>query len=177
MWCGMGGWNVFLFLYLSRLADNDIGAEGAGRLEEPLGRAANVVTTSAWCSLDACVAGNEESHTLHPFKAKRVCDSPLPQCKGKLNHNCRFSNRVAEDTYDTLSNVKCFIAYLHVQYFIITITHLALHPRLHGRTPAPFCHHLNGLLPRITPANPRTDPPFVNMLVPRRIGKKDKPPW
>ena len=38
MWCGMGGWNVFLFLYLSRLADNDIGAEGAGRLEEPLGK-------------------------------------------------------------------------------------------------------------------------------------------
>jgi hypothetical protein len=34
----MGGWNVFLFLYLSRLADNDIGAEGAGRLEEPLGK-------------------------------------------------------------------------------------------------------------------------------------------
>ncbi len=38
MWCGMGGWNVFLFLYLSRLAGNFIGAEGAGRLEEPLGK-------------------------------------------------------------------------------------------------------------------------------------------
>ena len=38
MWCGMGGWNVFLFLYLSRLAGCDIGAEGAGRLEEPLGK-------------------------------------------------------------------------------------------------------------------------------------------
>ena len=38
MWCGMGGWNVFLFLYLSRLADNGLGAEGAGRLEGPLGK-------------------------------------------------------------------------------------------------------------------------------------------
>ena len=38
MWCGMGGWNVFLFLYLSRLAVNKLGAEGAGRLEEPLGK-------------------------------------------------------------------------------------------------------------------------------------------
>ena len=38
MWCGMGGWTVFLFLYLSRLAGNNIGAEGVGRLEEPLGK-------------------------------------------------------------------------------------------------------------------------------------------
>ena len=29
---------MFLFLYLSRLAGNELGAEGAGRLEEPLGK-------------------------------------------------------------------------------------------------------------------------------------------
>ncbi len=29
---------MFLFLYLSRLAGNGLGAEGAGRLEEPLGK-------------------------------------------------------------------------------------------------------------------------------------------
>ena len=127
--------------------------------------AAFVVTTSTWCSLDACVAGNEESHTLHPFKAKRVCGFKLPQCKGKPNHNCRRQNRVAEDTCGTQPSVTCFIAYLHVQYFIIITLH-EFHP-----------HPLNGLLLCITPAYPRTDPPFVNMLVPRRIGKKDKPPW
>ena len=81
--------------------------------------AANVVTTSAWCSLDACVAGNEESHTLHPFKAKRVCGFKLPQCKGKLNHNCRFPNRVAEDTLDTLSNV--FLREFHVPHSLIIL--------------------------------------------------------
>ncbi len=153
-------------------SNNQIGDDGAGGLGEGLKGAANVVTTSAWCSLDACVAGNEESHTPNPFKAKRVCGFKLPQCKGKLNHNCRRDalRRVAEDTYDTLSNVV--LLYLHVQYFIIiTILAIQFHPQSSSR------HHLNGLLLCITPAHPRTDPPFVNMLVPRRIGKKDKPPW
>ena len=149
---------------------NEIGDQGALSIGEGLKGAANVVTTSAWCSLDACVAGNEESHTLNPFKAKRVCGFKLPQCKGKLNHNCRRDalRRVAEDTYDTLSSV----IYLHVQYFIIiTILAIQFHPQ------SSSSHHLNGLLLCITPAHPRTDPPFVNMLVPRRIGKKGKPPW
>ena len=53
MWCGMGGWNVFLFLYLSRLAVNDIGAEGAGRLEEPLGK----LTALQKLNLSGTVAG------------------------------------------------------------------------------------------------------------------------
>ena len=35
-----------------------------------LPRAAIVVTTSTWCSLDTWIAGNEESHTLYPFKEK-----------------------------------------------------------------------------------------------------------
>jgi hypothetical protein len=158
---------------------NQIGDAGACSIGEGLKWAAIVVTTSAWCSLDACVAGNEESHTLHPFKAKRVCGFKLPQCKGKLNHNCRSPDRVAEDTYDTPSSVKCLTAHLHVQYFtVITIIIILLsNSRLHGLTPASYCHHTNGLLLRITPAHPRTNPPFVNMLVPRRIGKKDKPPW
>ncbi len=63
----------------------------------------NVGTTFAWYNLDACVAGNEEPRTLHPCKAKRVRGFKLPQCKGKLNPNCRPKNRVAEDTQDTLS--------------------------------------------------------------------------
>ena len=150
---------------MTRVAGNRFGATGGEHIGLALRWAANVVTTSAWCSLDTCVAGNEESHTLHPFKAKRVCDFKLPQCKGKPNHICRRQNRVAEDTYGTPPSVKCFTAYLHVQYFIIITLHTC-HP-----------HPLNGLLLCITPAYPRTDPPFVNMLVPRRIGKKDKPPW
>ena len=139
-------------------------------------RAAIVVTTSTWCSLDACVAGNEESHTLHPFKAKRVCGSELPSCigvasHGTLNHNCRFHNRSAEDTRDILSSVSNT---LHVNYIIIIIF-ILLH--LHSKVPT---RHLNqnGLLHfRITPAVPRTTPPFVNLPVPWRRGMKHKPPW
>ena len=136
--------------------------------------AANVVTTSTWCSLDACEAGNEESHTLNPFKEKRVCDSELSTCTvltGTLNHNFRPYNRSAEDTQDTLSSVSLT---LHVNYIII-ISLLLLHPHLKVLL-TPFIS--NGLLLScITPAAPRTTPTFVNLPVPRRRGEKHKPPW
>ena len=60
MWCGMGGWNVFLFLYLSRLAGNGLGAEGAGRLEEPLGK----LTALQKLDLSCTVAGVFEGYWL-----------------------------------------------------------------------------------------------------------------
>ncbi len=34
----MGRCVVFVFVFLSRLTDNELGAEGAGRLAEPLGK-------------------------------------------------------------------------------------------------------------------------------------------
>jgi hypothetical protein len=174
MWCGMGGWNVFLFLYLSCLAVNNLGAEGAGRLEEPLGRAAIVVTTSTWCSLDTWMTGNEESHTLHPFK-ERVCGFKLPCKKGSLNHNCRFPNRLAEDTHDILSSVALLA--LHVKYFIVITSSLFLHPHPHCLLyHQAASSHTNGLLHLcIIPAFPRTNNPFVNLPVPWRRGRK-KPP-
>ena len=136
--------------------------------------AANVVTTSTWCSLDACEAGNEESHTLNPFKEKRVCDSELSTCNvltGTLNHNFRPYNRSAEDTQDTLSSVSLT---LHANYIII-ISQILLHPHLKVLL-TPFIS--NGLLLScITPAAPRTTPTFVNLPVPRRRGEKHKPPW
>ena len=142
--------------------------------KEPHPRAAIVVTTSTWCSLDTWNAGNEESHTLHPFK-ERVCGSKLPCATGSLKHNCRFSNRVAEDRVDILSNL---IKHLHVKYFIVTKSSFFLHLHLHLlllRNQAAQSH-LNGLLlSRITPAFPRTIPPFVNLPVPWRRGK-NKPP-
>ena len=65
MWCGMGGWNVFLFLYLSRLAANGLGAEGAGRLEEPLGRRPTDAA-STWRSLGGAGIGRSREciHSL-----------------------------------------------------------------------------------------------------------------
>lgn len=102
------------------------------------------------------MTGNEESHTLHPFK-ERVCGFKLLCKKGSLNHNCRFPNRFAEDTHDILSNVALLA--LHVKYFIIITSPLPL-----------------GLLYlRILPAFPRTTNPFVNLPVPWRRGRK-KPP-
>ena len=57
MWCGMGGWNVFLFLYLSRLAVNQLGAEGAGRLEEPLGKLTALQKLDLSCTLAGVFEG------------------------------------------------------------------------------------------------------------------------
>ena len=114
--CLFGLCDAMLFaLFVSRLAVNNIGAEGAGRLSESIGRAAIVVTTSTWCSLDTWNTGNEESHTLHPFK-EWVCGFKLPCKPGSLNHNCRFPNRVAEDRHDIQSSLRNT---LHVKYFII----------------------------------------------------------
>ena len=49
---------MFLFLYLSRLADNELGAEGAGRLEEPLGK----LTALQKLNLSCTVAGVFEGY-------------------------------------------------------------------------------------------------------------------
>ena len=38
MLLGMGRCVMFVFVFFSRLADNEIGSEGAGRLAEPLGK-------------------------------------------------------------------------------------------------------------------------------------------
>ena len=57
MWCGMGVWNVFLFLYLSRLAGNKLGAEGAGRLEEPLGKLTALQELNLSCTLAGVFEG------------------------------------------------------------------------------------------------------------------------
>ena len=161
-------------MIVMRDADNKFGPVGCEHISAALRGAANVVTTSTWCSLDACEAGNEESHTLNPFKEKRVCDSELSTCTvltGTLNHNFRPYNRSAEDTQDTLSSVSLT---LHVNYIII-ISLLLLHPHLKVLL-TPFIS--NGLLLScITPAAPRTTPTFVNLPVPRRRGEKHKPPW
>ncbi len=160
-----------------RVAANFFGPDGGEHISIALRGAAIVVTTSTWCSLDACVAGNEESHTLHPFKAKRVCGSELPSSNGvaslgTLNYNFRPHSWIAEDTLDIQSSVS-FIP-LHVNYIIIIILFL-LH--LHSNV-LPLHLNSNGLLHlRITPAVPRTTPPFVILPVPRRRGKKHKPPW
>ena len=158
---------------MTRVAGNGFGATGGEHVGLALRWAANVVTTSAWCSLDTCVAGNEESHTLHPFKAKRVCDLELPSCKGTLNHNFRPHRRSAKETQSTLPSVS--LTTLHVHYIIIFTIILLL--RFHTKA-SPIHSNPNGLLHyRITPAVPRTTPPFVNLPVPWRRGKKYKPPW
>jgi hypothetical protein len=65
-----------------------------------------------------------------------------------------------------------------VKYFIIIKTSIFLHLHLHLLLlrNQDTQRHLNGLLlSRITPAFPRTIPPFVNLPVPWRRGK-NKPP-
>ncbi len=162
---------------MTHSAGNALGPIGGDLLAGAVERAAIVVTTSTWCSLDACVAGNEESHTLHPFKAKRVCGSESPSSNGiaslgTLNYNFRPHSWSAEDTLDIQSSVS-FIP-LHVNYIIIIVLFL-LHLHLKD---LPLRLNSNGLLhPRITPAVPRTTPPFVILPVPWRRGKKQKPPW
>lgn len=81
--------------------------------------AANVGTTSAWCSLDACVAGNEEPHTLHPFKAKGCVVSSCLSAKVNQIPTVGLKNRGAEDTLDTLSNV--FLREPHVPHSLIIL--------------------------------------------------------
>ena len=150
------------------LGYNGISAEGAKSLAGVLSWAAIVVTTSTWCSLDTWTTGNEESHTLHPFK-ERVCGFKLLYNKGSLNHNCRFPNRFAEDTHDILSSVA--LPALHVKYFIVITSFLLPHPH-HQATSS----HPNGLSHLcVTPAFPRTNHPFVNLPVPWRRGRNTPP--
>lgn len=73
--------------------------------DSALTRLATVVTTSTWCKLDACVAGNQVSHNPSPFKEKRLRGTRLPCYKGKPKHNCRLQNRSAEETGDIQSIV------------------------------------------------------------------------
>ena len=152
---------------------NEIGDVGLRAIADAIRRAAIVVTTSTWCSLDTWITGNEESHTLHPFK-ERVCGFKLPGKKGSLNHNCRFPNRIAEETHDIPSSVAHLA--LHVKYFIVITPFPLLHPHHHClryRNQA-ASNHTNGPLP-FRMVSPRTPLPFVNLPVPWRRGKK-KPP-
>ena len=84
---------------------NQISDGGASSLSEALKWAKTVVTTSSWFSLDTCVAGNEVSHNLAPFKAKRLRGTTLPCYNGKPKHSFRPPCRIAADTQDTPSSV------------------------------------------------------------------------
>jgi hypothetical protein len=92
-------------LCVLNLGGNKLGSDGLKTLMGAVTRAAIVVTTSTWCSLDTWNTGNEESHTLRPFK-EWVCGFKLPCKPGSLNHNCRFPNRVAEDRHDIQSSLR-----------------------------------------------------------------------
>ena len=78
------------------LGSNSISAAGAGSLALVLSWATTVVTTSSWCSLDACCVGNRESHNPSAYKRKGLCDSRKLASRHSL-HNFRPHGRSAEE--------------------------------------------------------------------------------
>ena len=159
-------------LFLSRLAVNNLGAEGAGLLAEPLGKenigcdCLLVAFSGRLLSAD----GERSPNTANFSKGAVFCDTELAP-PGAAHHTFRSSDRSAKDVEGTLPTMQLTAA--HVQSFIIISIAIAIATAIVTFINSPFLsiHPALTSLPDTPPRTLHAFPPTPKQPVPTCLRK------